>query len=192
MQTVKILLTFILTILLSNGSYSQNADSIKALANAAIKAFTWHIEKSDRGTLMFLEVPYMRDNSGSTEYLTLTVAKEKTKERPEFISIIVPNNIVQSNGIFIKFTRSVTRNDVRTMELEKGKAVRVHFEKCDKETCTARIIDGYASQENGEREDIFQKFLDFDHVLFLFIYADGSHKSVAVPLFTFKQQYPKL
>ena len=56
------------------------------------------------------------------------------------------------------------------MELEKGNPVRIQFEKCNNETCTARVINGYASHDNGEKEDIFQKFLDFDHVLFLFIY----------------------
>ncbi len=185
-------MTIISTLLLVDYSYSQNADSLKASGDAAVKAFTWDIQKAERGTLMFLDVPYQRNNSDSTEYLTLTVAKDKTKDRPEIISIIIPNNIVQSNGLFIKFAKSVTKNGERTMELEKGNPVRIQFEKCNNETCTARVINGYASHDNGEKEDIFQKFLDFDHVLFLFIYSDGSHKSVAVPLFSFKQQYKAL
>jgi hypothetical protein len=70
---------------------------------------------------------YQRDNSDSTEYLTLTVAKDKTKQRPEFISIIIPNNVVQSNGIFIKFAKTVTKNGEMTMELEKGKPVKFNL-----------------------------------------------------------------
>jgi hypothetical protein len=93
---------------------------------------------------------------------------------------------VQSNGIFIKFARTVINDGQQTMELEKGNPVRVNFERCNDETCTARIINGYASDE-GKQQDIFQKFLDFDHVLFLFIYADGTHKSIAIPLFSFKR-----
>jgi len=189
---LKTFLTIILTLLLVYNSYSQNVDSLKAVADSAVKAFTWDIQIAERGALMFLDVPYQRDNSDSTEYLTLTVAKDKTKQRPEFISIIIPNNIVQSNGIFIKFAKSVTKNGERTMELEKGNPARIHFEKCNDETCTARVINGYSVHDNGEKEDIFQKLLDFDHVLFLFIYSDGSHKSVAVPLFSFKQQYKAL
>jgi hypothetical protein len=189
---MKSFLTIVLTLLLFDNSYSQNADSLKAAADAAIKAFTWDIEKTERGTLMFLDVAYQRDNSDSTEYLTLTVAKDKAKQRPEFISIIIPNNIVRSNGIFIKFVNSVTKNSKTAMELEKGNPIRVQFEKCDDETCTARIINGYATRDNNEKEDILQKFLDYDHVLFLFVYQDGSHKSVAVPLFSFKQQYKTL
>jgi hypothetical protein len=114
----------------------------------------------------------------------LTVAKDKEKKRPEFISIIIPSNVVKSNGIFIKFGNK---------ELEKGNPVRVLFERCDDEICTARIIGGFATDEKtNEKVDIFQKFLDFDHVYFLFIYSDGSHKSVVVPLFSFKEQYRKL
>jgi hypothetical protein len=189
---MKTFLTITLTLLLSYNSYSQKADSIKAEANAAVKVFTWDIQKEERGTLMFLDVPYQRDNSDSIEYLTLTVAKDKTKQRPEFISIIIPNNVVQSNGIFIKFANSVTKNGERTMELEKGNPIRVNFEKCNDETCTVRIINGYANYDNGDKEDIFEKLLTFDHVLFLFVYPDGSHKSVAVPLFSFKEQYKNL
>lgn len=189
---MKNLLTTILVIILGFNAYSQNADKIKAEAEAAEKVFTWDIAKDEKGTLMFLDVPYQREHVDSLEYLTLTVAKDKTKQRPDFISVTIPNNIVQSNGIFIKFAKSVNRNGQQTMELTKDKPVRVAFERCNDETCTARIIDGYVSEDDGTQEDIFQKFLDFDHVLFLFIYPDKTHKSVAVPLFSFKEQYKKL
>lgn len=190
--TLKTFLAILLTFVLIGNSYSQNTDSLKAAADSAVKVFTWDIQKAERGSLMFLDVPYQRDNSDSTEYLTLTVAKDKTKQRPEFISIIIPSNVVRSNGLFVKFANSVIKNGERKIELEQGNPVRILFEKCNDETCTARIINGYASHDNGEKEDVFQKFLDFDHVLFLFIYSDGSHKSVAVPLFSFKQQYKTL
>src|SRR5258705_3348698 len=151
---MKAFLTIVFILLLLNNSYSQNTDSLNAAADAVIKIFTWDIEKTDRGTLMFLDAPYQRDNSDSTEYLTLTVAKDKAKERPEFISIIIPNNIVRSNGIFIKFANTVTKDGKRTMELEKGNPTRIQFEKCDDETCTARIINGYAIHDKDEKEDI--------------------------------------
>lgn len=189
---MKTFLTILLTLLLVDSSYSQKTDSLKVVADLAVKVFTWDIQKEEQGTLMFLDVPYKRGISDSIEYLTLTIAKDKTKQRPEFISIIIPNNVVQSNGIFIKFAKSVTKNGESTVELEKRNPVKIQFEKCNDETCTARIINGYATHDNGEKEDIFQKLLDFDHILFLFIYSDGTHKTVAVPLFSFKQQYKTL
>lgn len=189
---MKKLFVIVSSLLLTSSVFSQTQDSIKKMADAAVKSFTWDIEKAEKGTLMFLDVSYVRDNSDSTEYLTLTVAKGKAKDRPDFISVIIPNNVVQSNGIFVKFANTVSKNGERSMELDKGTPVRVNFEKCSDETCTARMIDGYALHDNGDQEDIFKKFLHFDHVLFLFIYPDGSHKSVAVPLFSFKQQYQTL
>ena len=194
---MKNLWILLLTTLIFGKSFSQDQDNLKALADSAVKSFTWDIQREDRGTLMFLDVPYLRENQDSAEYLTLTVAKDKMKDRPEFISIIIPNNIVQSNGIFLKFakTTKTKKSPGWKTELEKGNPVRVHFERCSDEqhTCTARIIGGYATEEETKAEvDIFQKFLDFDHVLFLFIYPDGSHKSVGVPLFSFKEQYSKL
>jgi hypothetical protein len=187
-------LALAVSILLVNHSFSQSADSLQRLADAAIKAFTWDLQKSAKGTLMFLDVPYTREGQDSAEYLTLTVAKNKLAERPEWISVIIPNNIVRTNGIFIAFANTIkTPDGMSKMELEKKSTRRIAFESCKGETCTARILEGYLSDEKtGEPIDIFQNFLDYDHVLFLFTYADGSHKSVAIPLFTFKQQYKTL
>lgn len=182
----------ILTLLLFDSAYSQNPDSLEDIADAAVKMFTWDIQKEERGTLMFLDVPYQRDNQDSEEYLTLTVAKDKNQKRPEFISIILPNNVVQANGIFIAFATAKT-NDRWKIEFEKS--VKVPFEKCseEKNTCTARIIGGYVKDdETKEKVDIFQNFMDFDHVFFLFTFPDGSHESVGVPLCFFKEQYKKL
>lgn len=189
---MKFFLTLNFLLLCISHSFEQTNDNLKAAADSAAKLFTWDIEKEKEGALMFLDIPYERDNSDSIEYLTLTVAKDTVKQRPAFISIIIPNNIVQSNGIFIMFANTLIKSGVHTMQLENGKPVRINFESCNDETCTARIIDGYANSDNSEQEDVFQKFLTFDHVLFLFIYPDGSHKSVAVPLFSFKEQYKKL
>jgi hypothetical protein len=40
-----------------------------------------------------------------------------------------------------------------------------------------------------EKIDIYQRFMEFDHVYFMLVYPDGSHKSIAVPLNSFKEQY---
>lgn len=192
---MKKLFIIILTLLLAENLFSQGQDSIKAVADAAVKMFTWDIQKVERGALMFLDVAYKRDNQNSVDYLTLTVAKDKSKKRPEFISLITPNNIVQSNGIFVKFAKTIKPkgNPLHKIELEKGNPIRINFEKCDNETCTARLLGGYVTNEKtNEKIDIFQKCLDFDQILFLLVYDDGSRKSIAVPLFSFKQQYKQL
>ena len=178
---MKKILTIIVTLTISTVAFSQSEADIKKMVDVAVKMFTWDIEKVDRGALMFLDVPYQRDKQDSVEYLTLTVAKDKKHKRPEFISMIVPSNVVKSNGIFLTFGN---------MDEEP---TRVHFERCDEEICTARIIGGFVmDEETNEKVDIFQKFLDYDHVYFMFIYSDGSHKSVAVPLSSFKEQYGNL
>ena len=188
---IRIFLLIIPICFLANISWSQNTDNIKAAINAARKIYTWDLQKSTRGTMMFLDAPYQRNDSSKIKYLTLAVAKEPTKKRPDFISVIVPNYILQANGIFIMFSKTVLKNGHWTSQLEKGKPVRIHFEGCNSETCTARMIGGYANK--GENKvDIFQKFLTYDNVYFLLIYPDGSHKTVAVPLFSFKKQYKKL
>src|SRR5882672_7047513 len=106
---MKFLFTICFMIFLIEADYAQK-DNIKAIADSAVKTFTWDIQKAERGSLMFLDIPYQRDNQDSVEYLTLTIAKDTSQKRPDFISIIIPNNIVQSNGIFIKFATSVREN----------------------------------------------------------------------------------
>lgn len=170
---------------------SQTQGSMKDLADSAVRMFTWDIHKVQSGVLMSLDVPYRRENQDMTEYLSLTVARTDSQERPDFISVAVPNNVSQNNGIFVKFGKTVGQKT----ELEKCLPVRLPFEGCDseKQTCTAKMIGGYAMDEKAtQKVDILKKFMEFDHVLFLFIYPDGTHKSVAVPLFSFKKQYNAL
>jgi hypothetical protein len=79
------------------------------------------------------------------------------------------------------------------MELAKGNPSKVDFQVCDMKNCIARIIGGYVTNtKTNQTVDVFQKFLDYDHVLFFFVYPDGSHKSVGVPLAIFKKQYAGL
>ena len=166
-------------------SYSQQSDT------AFVNPFKWHTEKNDRESLMFLEVAYQRDNSDSIEFLTISVAKDRTKARPEFISVVIPGNIDHSNGVFITFAKTVIKNDNPTLELQNEMPVRVNFEHCDS-FCTAKVVNGIVMDDDGSKKDLFQKFLTFDNVLFLFMYPDGTHKSVAVPLSYFRDQYVDL
>lgn len=179
---------------IGNTSMAQTADDIRQMADSAVKAFTWDVVEGEMGNMMFLDVAFQRDNADSIEFLTLSVAKSKKEPRPDFISVIVPGNVDENNGIFLKFASSVAaNNDGNHFKLEDGPATKIHFEKCDGKTCTARMVNGIAlSAETNNKIDIFQKCQQFDHLLFLFFYPDGSHKSVAVPLFSFKEQYNRL
>lgn len=188
---MKYVLIFIIYIFTYSRSYSQDTN-IKEAANQAIKVFTWDVEKTEKGSMMFLDVPYQRKAQDSIEYLSLTVAKSKSKKRPDFISVIVPSNIARSNGIFLKFANTVIKDGERRTQLEEANPIRLNFESCDNSDCKARIIDGYTVHEDGKKEDILSKFLTSDHVLFLLVYPDGSHKTIAIPLFTFKSQFETL
>lgn len=163
------------------------------VADSAGKLNQWEIQKDSRGTFLLLDVPYKRKGQDSSEDLTITVAKDKMHKRPAFIAIIVPNNVEQADGILIKFSRSYKdENGKWNTEMDKSDPIRVPFEKCDNEskTCTVRIPAGYLVDAlTNDKTDIFQRFMDFDHVHFQLIYADGSRNSVPVPLASFKEQY---
>lgn len=181
---MKKIFTF-LAFLSVNYAFSQTIDSREAKADLEGKtAFNWDAKKAKRTTLLTLKVPYQREGQDSAEYLTLTVAKKRSKKRPSFISLSVPDHALQHNGMLIKFGQK---------ELERGNLLKLSFDHCTEEYCTARIIGGYVTDEHTRAEiDVFQKFLEFEHVYFLFIYPNGSHKTVAIPLSSFQEQYKKL
>ncbi len=186
-----------MTLAISNASFAQVSDSTNSMANQAIRSFTWDIQQVARGSLMFLDVPFKRENLDSAEYLTLAVAKDKQQSRPQFISIMVPNDVVQKNGIHISFAKTIrTQKDPGwAVEPDQSSPASIPFDHCDneKQSCTARIMGGYwVNDSSGKKVDIFQKLLDFDQVYFQVSYPDGSQKSIAVPLFSFKQQYQSL
>lgn len=189
----KILLFAIIALIsFSCKSEDKKADSVEEIADVAVEAFIWDVEHVEQGSLMYLDVGYQRENTNSLEYLTLTVAKRNDKQRPEFISVIIPSDIEQTDGLLIAFANSVDKDDTQTMELQIEESIKVDFEKCTDEICTARIIDGFATRDNGEIDDLFQKFLTYDFVSFFFSSPDGSDDSVLVPLYSFKQQYESL
>jgi hypothetical protein len=159
-----------------------------------VKLFTWEIERAQKGSLMFLDVPFVRDSAKTYDYISLTIAKEKTLPRPDFISISLPSNVLQSNGVFVHFANIVKdEKGNQKMELAKGNPSKVDFQVCDMKNCIARIIGGYVTDPKSNLTvDVFKKFLEYDHVLFFFVYPDGSHKSIGVPLAIFKKQYESL
>jgi hypothetical protein len=170
-----------------------HAQNIKAMADSAVKAFTWQVQKFPKGEMMFLDVPFIHTGK-KTEYLTLTIAKNKKADRPAFISVIVPSNIQKSSGLFIGFAKDAKdASNKRKLEIIKGLTCHLDFEKCDSAICTARITGGYLMDtETKKKVDEFQNFLTYDHVMFLVLYPDGSHKSIAVPLALFRKQYQGL
>jgi hypothetical protein len=187
----------VLAIAIFNSVNAQVPDSTRSMADQAVKSFTWDIEQVPRGTLMFLDVPFKRENLDSAEYLTLAVAKDKQQARPQFISIILPNDVIQKNGILMSFAKTVQTQKPPgwAVEPEQARPEKIPFDHCDqdKQSCTARIIGGYLEDDSTKQKvDIFQKLLDFDQIYFRVSYPDGSQKSIAIPLFSFKQQYHAL
>lgn len=155
-----------------------------------VNSFDWSIETNKKGTMMFLDIPYLKSENETEEYLTLTIAKDYSEKRPEFISVIIPNNIVHEKGISIYFSKTKL-NEEHQWNIENENTIyKLNFESCNEDFCTSRMVKGYIIDQISKEEiDIFQKLIDFDHIYFTFEYLDGSNKSVSVPLYSFKKQY---
>lgn len=126
-------------------------------------------------------------------YVTLTVSKKTKMERPDFISVIVPGGITDTNqGIYIAFANDTIINGKRDLAIAKDQRVHLKFENVNSEFCTARIIGGYSfNKETCKSSDIYRYFMNYDYVLVLFYDLMG-HKTVVAPLGRFKKQYKAL
>ena len=189
----KLLLIIILSTLDTWYLYPQKQENVSFTSDESLAFFKWDIERVDKDALMFLDIPYQRDSTHELEYLTLTVAIAKIKNRPDFISIIVPSNINQSNGIFLKFANRVDSGV--EIKAEESNILSIPFETFDikNKTCTARLYGGYIYNQNKEvKEDVFGKFLKMDYMFVLLTYPDEGHKTIIVPLTSFKKQIKTL
>jgi hypothetical protein len=165
---------------------------IVQLANLAEEQFTWDIDRKEKGTLMFLDVEYFSKQKERIDFLTLCVAKNNGEKRPKGISFILPNYLNKTNCIFLFFTNNIIDKETKDFKfiLDQKSTIRLHFEDITEDTCTARIWNGYSTdEESGLVIDIFQKFLEFDSMIVMYFNEDMTHQSISVPLFSFRQQY---
>ena len=168
---------------------TMNADSLRALADSAVKLSTWVVDSSEEVSIMFLKLPYEFEDT--TGYLTLAAGKERGDNRPICILFELPNTIDHDKGIFISFATTDRKAKVPWV-LAKETTERVPIESCDSQDCTVRFRGGYLQRpDTKDSVDIYSEFLKYDHFMVLF-FGKTDHKSLAVPLDLFKEQFAKL
>jgi hypothetical protein len=165
------------------------------LADQAVKIFTWDLDIRGSTALMFLDVQYYNEHKQQEDYLTLCVAKDNGQNRPKGISFILPDYLKKENGIFLFFSRNQVDDTSKEfiMNPDEKETIRIYFENDSDDTVTARVWDGYVkNEETGLIIDVFQNFLEFDHVFVMYFNEDLSLQTISVPLFSFRQQYALL
>lgn len=151
--------------------------------------YYWDIEPELTGAIMYLDIAYQTCDSCVTDFLTMSIAKHKSRIRPDWIAVILPDNINQEEGVFLFFRNSNEENNQST---EEEGTIRVDLSEHRKDTYIVRLKDGYALDENNQKVDILKKFQESDMVYFMIFLPDGGHKTIALPLKNFKQQYKEL
>jgi hypothetical protein len=119
----------------------------------------------------------------------MSIAKHKSRIRPDWIAVILPDNIIKEEGVFLFFRNSNEENNQST---EEEITIRVDLSEHRKDTFIVRLKDGYALDENNQKVDILKRFQESDMVYFMIFLPDGGHKTIALPLKNFKKQYREL
>ncbi len=172
---------------------SQMQEFFVQLAKHAVEIFTWDVEPNEKGFLLFLDVKYHNEAQNQEDYLTICVAKDKGKHRPKFISFILPNFINKDEGLFLFFANRVPDNKPFDFIHDEAASIRLFFESSNEETVTARIRNGCSENgKSGITVDVFQSFLEFDFIFFMYFNVDLSPQTILIPLFSFREQYTLL
>lgn len=151
--------------------------------------YFWDVKPELTGALMFLDVAYQTCDSCVTDFVTMSIAKHKSRIRPDWIAVIFPDNIIQEEGVFLFFRDS---NDGNSQSTEEEGSIRVNLGEHRKDTYIVRLKDGFAVDENNQKVDILKRFQESDMVYFMIFLTDGGHKTIALPLKNFKKQYKEL
>lgn len=183
-STVCILIAFLISS--CNRKSIRTEDDWSALLDSI---YFWDVKPELTGALMFLDVAYQTCDSCVTDFLTMSVAKHKSRARPDWIAAIFPDNIIQEEGVFLFFRNS---NEENNQSMEEEGSIWVNLSEHKKDTYIVRLKDGFALDENNEKVDILKKFQESDMVYFMIFLPDGGHKTIALPLENFKKQYLEL
>lgn len=159
---------------------SLMGQSHKNPSDSSILFFKWDIVNKEKGSLMYLDVPYRVTD---LNYVSLTVAKPQKKSRPNFISIALPSNINKEKGLFLSFIDNLTDTN------NNRKPIKASFTETNKETYIVRFFDGYSLDK---KTDIFSKFLKNRYLILTFYSKNNKSKNVIIGLFNFKWQYQDL
>lgn len=146
-------------------------------AFSQMNTFSWDIEQSKNGTLMYLDVPY---GLSELNFLTITIAKSKNVSRPAFISLVFPSNLNRDKGVEIFFVNKLGSS----LYLNSMRAL---FDEFDSDLYSVRFLNGYSKNGN----DVFYSFLKFKYMLISF-FINKKEKSLIVPLIDFQNKYSTL
>jgi hypothetical protein len=154
--------------------------------------YFWDVKPELKGAMMFLDVAYKTCDSCVTDFLTMSIAKHKSRTRPDWIAVILPDNILQEQGVFLFFKDSKDSTKSINKSQEKAMSIRVNLSEHTHDTFVVRLKDGFAIDENNQKVDILKKFKESDIVYFMIFLPDGEYKTISLPLKNFKKQYKEL
>ncbi len=169
----------------------------RAVENRGYTGHKWDTNCSPRGCQMFIDV--LRGDSGNPadpkdyrEYITIVVAVDRRTLRPAYFSFHMPPNADRDQGVFVSFTRTVREGDHWKLDPDADKSRRIPFVSCNMDSCIARIPGGLLEEgEEGYRIDLLDKFLNSNHVMFLYMKGGKPYRTM-LSLSTFQQEYKRM
>jgi hypothetical protein len=170
--------------------YPQTLALAESSATQSDRLQPWDVKCVDRGCLMFTDV--LVADSGhppdveDPQYVTITVAIDQSTRKVAFFSFGASVKADARQGMFITFSKTMPDGDKWKMVLDAHPA-RAPFAECNSTACTARVVNGIV-RNDGQGIDLLEKFMNSDHVLFLYV-RDGQAYRAMAPLNSFKKRY---
>lgn len=160
----------------------------KNLDEITKKIFTWSVNENDKGYMMTLDYPYPM--SQPIDYLSLTIIKPKSSNRPYLFSCAVSSIIDPKKGISIYFG-SYDKVKRENLKISSNKIENIPFSDIYDEYIKIAFENMVVKTKKNE-VDIFNEMLNYDYIFFVFYNKSGEKYSIGYPLLTFKEQYQTL
>jgi invasion protein IalB len=164
-------------------------DPIEALAGK------WDIQCGDKGCMMFTDVLIGDSdhpaNPKHPEYITIAVAINRSDRKPAYFAFHVPANADHSKGVIITFAKTMKEGVNWKMVVDENAMSQLDFNSCDQESCVARVHSEILSSDGSPNIDLLERFLNSDHVLFLYTKKGKSYRTMKA-LFPFQRAYQHL
>ncbi|HEY1803807.1 MAG TPA: hypothetical protein VGG45_04955 [Terracidiphilus sp.] len=158
-------------------------------------AGTWDVRCSDKGCIMSTDVligdPDHPSDPKHPEYITVSVAINRSDRKPAFFAFDLPANADREQGVLIRFTTTVKDGDSWKTVPDKGGFSQLDFNSCDENSCVARVHSQILNSDGSPGIDLLDKFQHSSHIYFIYTKKRKPYRALQA-LFPFQRAYQHL
>ena len=130
------------------------------------------------------------DAKDSKQYVGVYVGVDRATKKPSLLTFHVPPDADEKQGFFVAFASDKQVNGQWHVELDKESTLNLGFDRCDTDSCVARLREGKVDNGKGGLIELMPKFDQADHLLLLYT-RKGQPIRTMIPLHPYRTAFVK-